>query len=1501
MMKYNFLLFLLCAGLLLHGQTTPGFSDNPTNFISELGEWCKISGRKELTDLVKGLEKRVKQGTVTLDQLSLIRDQAIMMREAGMTPSPYVEAWLVVLESIVKSGVSEDRVQEWLVIYSEELKRIDKRKFKPVKDFLDFSNDYFSLNALRYSSSGISWYADPKKGHFRQDTAGLLLVFGEGPLKAQRKQDSVMISNTSGVYHPASGKWIGKGGEVDWIRFSNKEIKCYLKEYTIDLTQSLYEADNAELVYPLLFGDKRIIGKLTDKVVVRNQAVEGSYPKFESYDRVVEIADIGGGVRYKGGFRMEGLSVYGFGDSENKAEITLRGPDRRLKFKAYSPTFTLKREELISGSRVETTLYYGQDSIFHPSVDFRYEIKPQIMRLSRSDRASDKSPFYSSFHKFDFNVDGLTWYMASDTIKMGERNIAGTKGRDEIQVVSEHFFSENDYRKIQTIADRNPLDIIKKHVEATNQRVFSAGTIAYWINPDFQVENIQTLLFDLVKRGFIFYDFEKGMVEIKPKLDQYVLSNDGKVDHDFLYIVSTTRDDNAVFSMRDSLLQLNGVPFVEFSKPQQVAVRPTNERVILEGARNMQFSGRIFSGQSILNGKDVKFDYPRFTLASDSIKTFDLYIPSGKLDSLGKPIHIAIGSRIENFGGIIQIDAPDNKAGKKDLPLFPSLQSQTKSYVFYDYPFVQEGVYLRDSFYFEVDPFTFNSLDNYVSAALKFKGRLISDSIFPDISETLRLMPDTSLGFITQSPKNGWPTYVNRGKFTGELSLSNRGLEGKGLIQYLRASAFSEDVVFKPKQMIGSAKQFDIEEDRKGPIYMPKVEGRNVLINWLPYQDSMYVTSQEKAFDFYPDVTHTLAGMLILTPDGLRGRGTFDWNKGYMESQLLSFGAHDVTSDTMDLKIRAMGGADLAFDTRNINGNADFDKQYGKFRANSEELNTEMPYNRYQTSMNEFEWDMEKETITFKTDPGKMANFLCTDPVQDSLAFQGKTALYNLKTNELKIGGVPQIFSADAWIFPGDGNVEIKGGGVMSTLENVRIVADTTSRYHVINRATVDVKGKRHYEGKGFYEYNVGAFNQEITFDKIVGYPVGKGAASQKKPVTRAEGKVVEDDNFHIDHKTRFAGIIILEADVPQLTFDGLVYLEADRLTRKDWFSINSMADKNNLVLKYDTPKTKDGEPVKTGFYINKSTSYLYPNIMTPTFLRKDRPILEAKGLFRYDKVTDQFIFGDSTKVVGTGRRGQLLTFSNKTGLVYGEGMMTFGSGLDMVNIDASGTISGTFDVPDSLSYGEGVTPPRMLLEIMAGIDMIIPEPLIKIMLADLVKSFDGTYVDYLSDPFYERHLVRFFEKDEQYTEVINIMKNRALAFPVSAKKYAFFLPKVNLRWNHDLQSFVSDGDNLGVAGINNEMLNRYFRGHMEIRMPSNEDDRLYLYLRSGNEFYYFFGYRGGILSITSNNTEFMDASAKLKAKDLVIKLPQDKVYEIQFVGQETAELWLRRIKDGGK
>ena len=59
--------------------------------------------------------------------------------------------------------------------------------------------------------------------------------------------------------------------------------------------------------------------------------------------------------------------------------------------------------------------------------------------------------------------------------------------------------------------------------------------------------------------------------------------------------------------------------------------------------------------------------------------------------------------------------------------------------------------------------------------------------------------------------------------------------------------------------------------------------------------------------------------------------------------------------------------------------------------------------------------------------------------------------------------------------------------------------------------------------------------------------------------------------------------------------------------------------------------------------------------------------------------------------------------------------------------------------------------------------------------------------------------------------------------------------------------------------------------------MPMQEkDDRLYLYLRSPSGSYYFFGYKGGILNVFSNNSDFAEVFLDYKGKDLQIELSNE-------------------------
>ena len=75
----------------------------------------------------------------------------------------------------------------------------------------------------------------------------------------------------------------------------------------------------------------------------------------------------------------------------------------------------------------------------------------------------------------------------------------------------------------------------------------------------------------------------------------------------------------------------------------------------------------------------------------------------------------------------------------------------------------------------------------------------------------------------------------------------------------------------------------------------------------------------------------------------------------------------------------------------------------------------------------------------------------------------------------------------------------------------------------------------------------------------------------------------------------------------------------------------------------------------------------------------------------------------------------------------------------------------------------------------------------------------------------------------------------------------------------------------------------------------------MYIYIKSASELYYFFGFKQGILNITSNNQAFMDAMKGLKSKDKVFKMDDGETYEIQEVDAGTATQFIRRIEAVGK
>jgi hypothetical protein len=1503
---FSLLLSVMNASVLL-AQALNTFPEEETEFLKKLGDFVMLSKQEEVKKVFANFEIKMKSGGFNPTESKRIHSTCNKMLSYKLNAIPYFTDYLHALTFIESNkDAQSSKMEAWQNVIDAMLDDAgaQNRRFEAVRQFLAFSEQFYEKRVFRFAESITNWYAPSPDYILKYEKGVPTLEWKKLNLIARLKKDSIVLWETSGTFYPMKNLWKGSSGKVAWARNNLPDVYCLLSDYSIDVTKGFYKAEKVKIHYPSFFPDRDIDGNFEDKLTYANEKVELSYPRFESYERVLKINNIGGGIQYEGGFRLHGTTVFGFGTKDMKAHLNMIDRKSRRSFRAGAETFVIRKGENIIGERVETAVYFGKDSIYHPSVKLKIDIHKSEVSLERGQRGSDRNPFYNSFQQMTIDVSKINWYIAHDSLVIGDKSPGMGTIKNEAVFESLQFFSEQDYRKIQNIATINPISIIKLYSDEVKKRTLNAHDIAKKIDPSMNAVSIQSLLYDLVAQGFINYDADNQTVELRDKIFHYASANQKKVDYDVLRFRSESKEVNASMALTDTTISVNGVKNVELSDKQKVGVAPDEEHIVLKKNRNFDFDGKLFAGYSIFHGKDYHFDYNKFEIKVDSARFVDLYLRVGT-DKYGKPIANAINSRIEHLQGILLIDAPTNKSGREDVKMFPSFQARSNSFVFYDNRGTQQGIYKRDSFFFKLDKFSLDGLDSLTKNDLKFKGLMRTGDIFPDFRETLTLQPDSSLGFVTISPKNGYPVYKNKGNFTGEMKLNNGGFFGNGSLSYLGASINSNDIIYHPKHLMASAKTFELKEDRSGSVQVPQVTGPGIQIDWKPYRDSMYLTANESAFAFFKEGKHSLRSTVILTPTGVKGIGTFEWDRARLTSKLYSFGAFSVAADTMNMGIKAIGTPDqLAFDTKNVRGKIDFDEQIGRFKANSDDIQTAMPYNKYKTSINEFAWDLKNEIINFKTD-GNDATFLCSDKDQDSLRFKGRTAAYDLKSNLLKVGGVNVIQSCDAYIYPDKENVEIREGGVMATLNNAKIVCDTINRHHIINRATVNLKGKKNYQAEGYYEYNIASRNQEIKFDNIVGERIGKGQRAEKQTETRARGEVKQGDDFHIDHKTLFKGNITLAANSKNLKFEGYAKLDAENLPDKQWFAINSAADKTDLAIQYSFPKNERGDMLHTGLFISKENEVLYPRVMMPIYFRKDRALIDVTGIFKYTPKTDEFTFGDSSKIIGGILRGNKLVYNNKNASINVEGKFNMGSGLSYIKLQTAGRAKTNFlSATETVSTNDSgsIKAARINVETMATLDMMVPEKLLKVMAQDIqAGSFDSPDIDYNKDDFYEKALAEFIPDNRDLYKIINEMRTRTLDVPSKYNKTNFFFSRLNMRWDADLKSFVSQNKKVelnNVAGIN---INKILTGYVEFKMPSNEDDKVQVYLKTGNDYFYYFAYQKGILSITSNNQKMEEEFNKMKPKERIKKMDDGEAFEIQWVEMGAAEMFVRKVNAGQK
>jgi hypothetical protein len=1484
------------------------FPDDKAKFISELGTFLTVSKQKEIEIIFNEFKTHAEGGRFTDEQFVKIQALCNRMDVLNMRATPYFANLLSSINVMIQKGFFKSHFDNWadvLISYLADAKSSQNSNFD---SYVVFATELFEDNAIRTSKgNGLKWVASSNEFKFRREEDKIVVDFPSMNLTGIRQKDSIVINDTEGTFYPLDYIWKGKKGKVDWSRVGfDDKVYCTFEAYTIEVKKNNYRVQDVIFYHPTFF-DGPVKGSFEDKVVVNSDDSQ-SYPRFESFNKNIEVKNLGDKIKYVGGFLLHGSSVIGVGGELYKARMDFLKEDGTIAATALAQYYTIRRDDYIVAQDVETSIYFDGDSIFHPNADFRFNIPERELILTRTGSGNSKILFYDSYHNLEIDAEKIGWLIDTDSIAIGQNKVRSAGGRPkEANFESKDYFDVGTYQIYQNIATTNPIAIIKVFSEQKNSRELDARELAKRLNPKYSLETIVPLLQSLVEDGFIYYDKKNELVLVKDRVFRYADASRQKVDYDVLKATSMSKNTNAVLDLSSKDLGIREVANVILSDSQLVALKPYAGDITFKQNRDMSFNGRVFAGFGMFDGKDFEFIYDQFKIFANDVDSFVLRVPdpNGAVDQLGMPILVPLGTRIEDMKGYIIIDESDNKSSRINNQHFPALYSDNPCYVYYDSKLTQAGAYDRDSFYFQIEPFVFDSLDSFDPADLKFSGQLVSTGIFPDFEETLRVRDDLSLGFQRESPPEGFPLYNGKGIYHGNISMNNKGLIGEGTIKYLTAVINSDEITFLPKQLLATADSFNLEEFRGDYYEFPWVRGEEVRVDWHPQKDSMYIETEEKPFNIF-DENFSLTGLAILTPGGLYGDGIFDWSDAVMVSNNLRFAAKGVTADSTDMRIKVDKGGqeEFAFSTANVKADINFETNKGNFKSNSSKIATAMPYTKYRTSMDEFDWDMTAQTIDFRTQTNS-AVFLSVHPQQDSLSFTGSSANYNLKTNLLKVDGVPFVQSADAFIYPKEGLIEVEADAKMKPLEDARIVANIENKYHTINGTNIQIKGKNEYIATGgLYEYNVGVNKQNIEFSKIEVLRTAKGP-NKGKLVTTGLGSVKVEDNFYLDEKIFFQGRATLKASQKELEFNGFAKINSPVMSDSTWFSIDSPVDRNDVVLNYEEPRNLVGQKLETGIFIKRDTGLIYQRIFMAPYSRRDQAIFKTSGVLKYfpsttsegNVIPDYFLMGDSAKIIGNSRRGNVIKFDRISGNLDYEGTFILGSELPYVTIAAAGT--GYMEHPKD-ENNDGINDagsPK--LDLVIGIEMIVPEKLLNYIIKDIeAKAFDLPDASY-NQNHVKKGLQELIKDDKRLDKALAEMADfDKLNWPKGEKKYTFLFGNTPMSWCPERYSAISKKDGLTLSYINDVPVHKVLKdSYLETRMSRSKDE-INLFIKSPSGNFYYFNYQNRVLSVVSTNPSFNDAVLALKKDEMTFKMPDGEFYEIKPTGVNAAKFFVARAEE---
>lgn len=1306
---------------------------------------------------------------------------------------------------------------------------------------------------------------------------GPMIKFDQVNLNLVTGYDSVFLNNTKGTFIIDKEVFSGEGGRMDWSMafLSADSVYADLLTYHFDVKKAELEAEKASLTYKGKLSES-IEGRFTYRGV-RHDSSNVSYPRFLSYMNNIKLNNvINDNIKYTGGFSLKGSkmssnSLLGLPSTIDYVKNGVK------KFTLRSKLYQLE-DSMFTTSHASVGLYNGSDSISHPSVRVRYDgIKDELI-VQKDKGSASETPFYESFFNINMRVDIIKWPLAKDSII----NISTKNARKEMYAMFESVdhFDSLDFNHMSSSFRFNPLLLVYNYYRKKGKYFISDDLAKKYNLP---ASTIKAAMGHLAQYKFIKFNKSSGEVWVTPKVALYVNSYRGTRDFDDIIIKSKIDTaSNAVYNLKDKTLLIRGVKELYLSNPLDVYIVPDSSQLTLLGDRDFRFNGKIIAGNFEYIGHDYTFMYDSFLIHLNVIDSIKLFISQGSSSRKKQIDNVLEGSNkidkeegvtsdISGNSGVLHINRPDNKSGRKKLANYPNFNAGTGAIVRFNRKEVFNGVY-GNSIYFDLPPFKIDSLNDSDPSAINFKGAFVSSGMFPVFDEELQVRDDHSLGFYHEVPTEGYQLFEGHGRLHGDIRLNKKGLRSNGKIDFLSTTVESDDFIFYPDSVTAYGSFAEIKQEIHNEVDFPQATLLDYSMKWRPKQDSMYIWNNSDPFQFY-DKTASLDGEAIVSNTGVFGTGKMLTRGSEVNSENYSFKSDRFSARHSEFEIKTDDPDKPALFGDDVRLRFNLAENYADISPEIEgEAAVSFPYAQFKTSITNARWDLDEEIIRM-TKPENVdienSYFYTTRKDLDSLRFHATGAEYDLKSQELKVTGIPFIVVADAKITPENNEVLILENSKIGTLHNTTIILDTLNGYHQLKNGVIDVISRNEFSGHATYLY-VNALNETYEIDMhdfhledIVDSTASTGLFGNKDPETTkhsvANGSIIEEDNVLVSPGFFFRGDMVLYAHKPALELDGYVKLDFKNSDTYDtWITYHSTADQQEVTIPYEGETTEDGRNLEAGIHFTSDNNSLYSNFLEDKKGVGDDDFFIPGGNIFFNVESNEFIIEEAEKAAGESYQGKMYAFNEATSDIRFEGPLTFFEPKDGASITASGiglgnTKTNEYSINSFLIFDFLVSHQAFQQMAVDFIDVVenigAPEGL-----------GDPTDLLYkLGDIIGDRPTKAYEEESQkEYVSLAGFAKE--VTKPLS-------FSDVNLKWSQEFNAFYNEGK-LGMSNINSYDINAAFDGFLEIKKDEGGSPIVNIFIKASSDSWYYFGYEGDRLLCFSSNESFNKIiSSKSNAK----------------------------------